>query len=102
MTHASLADLYRNRRKWDEALDHYFLALDIQNEIGDIYGGPNTLYCIAATYREQGDLDEAIETLRGVVELERSLESPDLEKHLALLAEVESEAEARKADRDAF
>jgi tetratricopeptide (TPR) repeat protein len=74
-----------------KALEYYQQALPISEEVGDWAGEGVTRYNLAMIYRAQGKLREAVEELKQVVELDQLVQSPNLESHRAVLAQVQEE-----------
>jgi tetratricopeptide (TPR) repeat protein len=91
--------VYANLGQEQQAFEYFQKALPIQEEVGDQAGESVTRYNMAAIYRAQGRLAEAVTELRRVVALDRMVQHPDLESDMALLAEVEAKLGAgRPAD----
>ena len=82
----------------EKALEYYEQALPILEEVGDRAGESITRYNIAMILRNQGQLAEAVVELKRVVELDQLVQSPDLEKHKAMLAQDEKEL-AKQRDK---
>jgi tetratricopeptide (TPR) repeat protein len=78
----------------DEALEYLNQALPILVGVGDRVGERITRCNAAMIYRDQGKLREAVKELKQVVELDELVQSPDLELHRAVLAQVQEEINA--------
>ncbi len=87
----NVGTVYYHLGQPEKALDYYHRALPIIEKVGDRYGESVTRYNLAMIYRADGRLAEAVTELRQVVELDRLVQHPDLEAHLAMLAQVEAE-----------
>jgi tetratricopeptide (TPR) repeat protein len=90
---------YYSLGQQEEALDYYHRALPIMEQLGDRFGESDTRDYLATIYRLQGRLDEAAAELRRVVDLDRLTQSPNLERNLAALTQLEAELVARQ-DRE--
>jgi tetratricopeptide (TPR) repeat protein len=74
-----------------KALEYYQQALPIRIEVGDRAGESVTRYNLAMIYRAEGKLREAVEKLKQIVELDQLVQSPDLDSHRAMLAQLQEE-----------
>jgi serine phosphatase RsbU (regulator of sigma subunit) len=52
---------YKVKGNYDKAMRHYLVALNIFNELSDLYGQAETLNNIGNIYKRQGDYDKAME-----------------------------------------
>ncbi len=64
------------------------LALDSREAVGDRAGEAVTRYNMAMVFRDVGRLREAVVQLERVVQLDEHVQSPNLERHNAMLAQV--------------
>jgi tetratricopeptide (TPR) repeat protein len=92
--------IYDSLKQQDEALDFYNRALPIFEEVGDPLGESLARNNMAWLFREQGRLVEAVDELRRVVEIERFVQSPDLESSMANLKQVEAELAGQQKDEN--
>jgi tetratricopeptide (TPR) repeat protein len=92
----NIGGVYDSLGQREVALEYYGRALPIMEEVGDRYGESVTRYNVAMIYRAQGRLAEAVAELKRVVELDRLVQHPDLESHVATLARVEAELAAQQ------
>jgi tetratricopeptide (TPR) repeat protein len=92
-----LAWVYSKLEQREKALDHLNRALPIVQGLGDQHGERRVLYNRAMIYWWEGQFWETGEDLKRVVELDRLVQSPNLERDVALLAEVEAELAAQGA-----
>ena len=90
----NIGALYYSTGQPDEALEYLNQALPILVEVGDRVGERITRCNAAMIYRDQGKLREAVKELKQVVELDELVQSPDLELHRAVLAQVQEEINA--------
>jgi tetratricopeptide (TPR) repeat protein len=96
-TLSNMGVVFKSLGQREKALDYYNRALPIREEVGDLYGESITRFNIAVIYRAAGLLEEAVTELRRVVELDRLVQNPDLERDISILAEVEAELDTRRS-----
>ena len=73
------------------AVKLYKQALSISQKFGDKFSETAARSNIARVMIDNGDLPLAAEHLRLVVELDRQIQSPGIDSHAALLAQVEEQ-----------
>jgi tetratricopeptide (TPR) repeat protein len=66
----NIGTVYDSLDQREQALDFFNRALPIQKEVGDRYCEGITHYNLAMTYRDQGQLVEAVAELEWVVEVD--------------------------------
>lgn len=85
------ANLDRRIGKTVEAEALFWQAVAICRELEDVVTESLALFNLAALYREQGDLEQAVALLERVVEIEEQAGLPDLEMDRRALAQVRDE-----------
>jgi len=90
MTLNNIGLVYHNLGDRQQALSYFERALPIREEVGDRSGESVTRYNMAMVCRAERRYGDAVLQLRRVVELDRLVQHPYLESHLAMLAQVEA------------
>ena len=89
------AGLLRPGRRSRQALEYLEQALPLRRQVGDKGGEAATLHRIATVAIASGDLEQAAELLAAVIDLEESIDHPDLEAHREELAAVHAQLTSR-------
>lgn len=93
----NIGSVYNSLGQRERALEYYQRALAISEEVGDRPGESDTRYNLAMLYWDAGQLAAAVAELERVVELRRTIQHPDLEDDMAMLARVRAELAAQQA-----
>jgi len=87
-----IGSILADTKRFDEAHEQLQLAIDIAQELGDLQLIGNDQMLLALNYREQDDLQNAIQYCKAAVETYQKIPSQEMvEQADALLAELESQ-----------
>ena len=69
----NLADIYRKRGKWDEAISMYEYVVKLTEVLDKLEDKAIALNCIGGIYQQQGQFDDALDTFEQQIEVSEEL-----------------------------